>query len=117
MDAKPFKPELREAALQIYVALAAREVQVSPDGVSMTASAENLARLAFKLSSVFQQVQDDLNRENMPKNAGFVMSEKEVAAWSAGILILIMPRLLNFIVAIYLIAIGVIGLLGGVKLG
>jgi hypothetical protein len=35
----------------------------------------------------------------------------------AGILILVMPRLLNFIVAIYLIAIGVIGLLGGVKLG
>lgn len=28
----------------------------------------------------------------------------------AGILILIMPRLLNFIVAIYLIAIGVLGL-------
>lgn len=35
----------------------------------------------------------------------------------AGILILIMPKLLNYIVAIYLIAIGVIGLLGGVKLG
>ena len=34
----------------------------------------------------------------------------------AGILILVMPRLLNFIVAIYLIAIGVIGLLGGLKL-
>ncbi|HUP97698.1 MAG TPA: DUF3096 domain-containing protein [Usitatibacter sp.] len=33
----------------------------------------------------------------------------------AGILILVMPRLLNFIVAIYLIAIGVIGLLGNVK--
>jgi hypothetical protein len=30
----------------------------------------------------------------------------------AGILILIMPRLLNTIVAIYLIVIGVIGLLG-----
>jgi hypothetical protein len=28
----------------------------------------------------------------------------------AGILILVMPKLLNFIVAIYLIAIGVIGL-------
>jgi len=28
----------------------------------------------------------------------------------AGVLILIMPKLLNFIVAIYLIAIGVIGL-------
>lgn len=32
-----------------------------------------------------------------------------------GILILIFPRLLNFIVAIYLIIIGVIGLLGHFK--
>ena len=31
----------------------------------------------------------------------------------AGILILIIPRLLNYIVAIYLIAIGVIGIFGG----
>jgi hypothetical protein len=39
-----------------------------------------------------------------------------IIALIAGILILVMPRLLNFIVAIYLIAIGVIGLLGHVKL-
>jgi hypothetical protein len=31
----------------------------------------------------------------------------------AGILILIVPRLLNFIVAIYLILIGLVGLFGG----
>ena len=31
----------------------------------------------------------------------------------AGILILIVPRLLNFIVAIYLILIGLLGLFGG----
>jgi hypothetical protein len=31
----------------------------------------------------------------------------------AGILILVMPRLLNYIVAIYLIVIGVVGLMGG----
>ena len=30
----------------------------------------------------------------------------------AGILVLIMPRLLNYIVAIYLIVIGLVGLLG-----
>lgn len=30
----------------------------------------------------------------------------------AGILILVMPRLLNIIVAVYLIAVGIIGLLG-----
>ena len=31
----------------------------------------------------------------------------------AGILILVMPRMLNYIVAIYLIVIGLVGLLGG----
>ena len=34
----------------------------------------------------------------------------------AGILILIMPKLLNYIVALYLIIIGVIGLVGADKL-
>ena len=38
-----------------------------------------------------------------------------IIALVAGILILAMPRLLNFIVAIYLIAIGIIGLLGHVR--
>ena len=35
-----------------------------------------------------------------------------IVALIAGILILLMPRLLNFIVAIYLIIIGVLGLFG-----
>ena len=35
-----------------------------------------------------------------------------VAALIAGILILIMPRLLNYIIALYLIIIGLIGLFG-----
>ncbi len=36
-----------------------------------------------------------------------------IIALVAGILILIMPRLLNYIVAIYLILIGLLGLFGG----
>ena len=36
-----------------------------------------------------------------------------LAALIAGILILIIPRLLNYIVAIYLIVIGLVGLFGG----
>ena len=36
-----------------------------------------------------------------------------LVALIAGILILIMPRLLNYIVALYLIVIGLIGLFGG----
>ena len=39
-------------------------------------------------------------------------SLQPIIALIAGILILIMPRLLNFIVAIYLIIIGLMGLLG-----
>lgn len=35
-----------------------------------------------------------------------------IAALIAGILILVMPRLLNYIVAIYLIVIGLTGILG-----
>ena len=35
-----------------------------------------------------------------------------IASLVAGILILLMPKLLNFIVAIYLIIIGLVGLLG-----
>lgn len=35
-----------------------------------------------------------------------------ILALLAGILILVMPRLLNFIVATYLIVIGVVGILG-----
>jgi hypothetical protein len=38
-----------------------------------------------------------------------------LVALIAGILILVMPRLLNYIIAIYLIAIGVLGLLGNLK--
>ncbi len=36
-----------------------------------------------------------------------------LVALIAGILILVVPRLLNFIVAIYLIVIGLLGLFGG----
>lgn len=35
-----------------------------------------------------------------------------IAALVAGILILVMPRLLNYIVALYLIIIGILGLVG-----
>ncbi|MBB3770779.1 MULTISPECIES: DUF3096 domain-containing protein [Ancylobacter] len=46
-----------------------------------------------------------------------IVAIQPLVALIAGILILVMPRLLNFIVAIYLIFIGVTGLLGhGFKL-
>ncbi len=41
------------------------------------------------------------------------LSLAPLVALIAGILILVAPRLLNYIVAIYLIIIGIIGLFGG----
>lgn len=41
------------------------------------------------------------------------LSLAPLVALIAGILILVVPRLLNYIVAIYLIIIGLIGLFGG----
>ncbi|NBC46894.1 DUF3096 domain-containing protein [Halochromatium sp.] len=42
------------------------------------------------------------------------LSLQPILALVAGILILVQPRLLNYIVAIYLIVIGILGLVGGV---
>jgi hypothetical protein len=85
METQPFRLELREAALRIYVELVARNVQVTPERVAMGTSAENLARLAFKLSAAFEQVQDDLNAENVEttrRRESFTIGESDLAAWS-----------------------------------
>ncbi len=82
MDAKPFKLGLRDVASRIYVELAAQGVQISEDGVKMKASAENLARLSFKLAAAFESVQDELNAENLPRDPNFVMNEEAMAKWA-----------------------------------
>jgi hypothetical protein len=46
----------------------------------------------------------------------FVLGISPLLSLIAGILILVMPRLLNYIVALYLIIIGVIGIIGMDKL-
>jgi hypothetical protein len=48
-----------------------------------------------------------VRRVDMPFHPAF----QPVVALIAGILILIMPRLLNYVVAIYLIIIGILGLM------
>ena len=48
--------------------------------------------------------------ESPPMN--IALSIGPIASLIAGILILLVPRLLNYIVAIYLIVMGVIGLMG-----
>lgn len=82
-DTKPaFRLDSRELAAKIYADLVGRCVAVSENGVTMQASAENLAKLSFKLSAEFQRVEDALNAENMPKNQGFTVEASDIAAWS-----------------------------------
>jgi hypothetical protein len=84
MEKKPaaFRSDSRELATRIYVDLVGRSLAVSDKGVAMQASAENLAKLSFKLSAEFQRVEDELNAENMPKNQGFTVESSDIAAWS-----------------------------------
>jgi hypothetical protein len=53
---------------------------------------------------------EKLNNKGIPMN--ITLSLAPLVSLVAGILILVMPRLLNYIVAIYLIVIGLIGLFG-----
>jgi len=52
-------------------------------------------------------------KEKINMNMNMNVSLAPLVSLIAGILILVAPRLLNYIVAIYLILIGIIGLFGG----
>lgn len=49
-------------------------------------------------------------------NMNMTLSLAPLVSLLAGVLILIVPRLLNYIVAAYLIIVGLLGLFGGVHL-
>ena len=53
-----------------------------------------------------------LRRTHKGSHMSFSLSVGPVVALIAGILILIIPRLLNYIIALYLIILGVLGLMG-----
>lgn len=53
-----------------------------------------------------------IERKRMDNHMNITLGLAPLISLIAGILILVMPRLLNYIVAIYLIVIGLIGLFG-----
>jgi uncharacterized Tic20 family protein len=64
---------------------------------------------SFRSADAFQT-----DRGEAAMNFQLHLTFAPIVALIAGILILVMPRLLNYIVAIYLILIGLLGLLGRV---
>ena len=69
-----------------------------------------LAQQARELLSAKRKTARSINCEGIALNIS--VSLGPLAALIAGILILIVPRLLNYIVAIYLIIVGILGLVG-----
>jgi len=77
-----YKPKIRALAALIYVDLVGRSVTLSKNAVNMEASAENLAKLSFKLADAFQAIEDELNAEHLPKNPAFKLGIEDIASWS-----------------------------------
>ena len=77
-----YKPAVRELATRIYVQFLASHVDLGGGAVKMDVSADNLARLSFKLAEAFAGVEDELNAGNLPKNVGFKLDAADIAGWS-----------------------------------
>lgn len=77
-----YKPPVRELATRIYVQFLSGMVAFDAGAVKMAVSAESLAKLSFKLAESFQEVEDELNSGNLPKNVGFKLDATDIAGWS-----------------------------------
>ena len=77
-----FREETREVAMQIFVELVARNVVLAENNVKMAVSAENLAKLSYKLAAVFLAVHEELNRANMPTNPTYKLDSDDIASWT-----------------------------------
>jgi hypothetical protein len=77
-----YKPPVRELASRIYVQFVSEMTDFSGGSVKMEVSAENLAKLSFKLAEAFQDVEDELNAVNLPKNVGFKLDATDIAGWT-----------------------------------
>ena len=82
MDAKPYKPPVRELASRIYIELAVRCLTVQGKDAKMSARPEDLATLSFTLAEAFQTVEEALGAAAVPKKSGFTLEASDIAAWT-----------------------------------
>jgi hypothetical protein len=77
-----FRAETREVAMHIYVELVSRNTVVEGGAVKMAVSAENLAKLSYKLAQAFLTVHEELNATNMPTNPTYKLDADDIASWT-----------------------------------
>jgi hypothetical protein len=83
------------------------ETFLAPTGVGADSKRKIMWTIVYGCMDSQKRFFLPIRRVDMPFHPAF----QPIVALIAGILILIMPRLLNYVVAIYLIIIGVLGLL------
>src|SRR6476646_10258453 len=92
----------------------AQNPQRDREGAPVT---HEVLRIRRRIHQLFETQCDDTRDDVVNRRSTMVVSIHPaiapLVALIAGILILFMPRLLNYIVAFYLILIGVVGLIGG----
>jgi hypothetical protein len=76
------KPALVDLATKIFAELVVDAVEVTDNSVKMKTSAENLAKLSFKLAGAFVKVHHEIDAENLPKNQGFRVGVDDLAQWT-----------------------------------
>jgi hypothetical protein len=80
--AEPLKARTESAlAERIFIELVGRNVTIADGAVKMSGSAENYAKLSFKLAEVFLSTDLDARAAEMPKNPGYKLGSEDVAAW------------------------------------
>jgi hypothetical protein len=82
MLAEPLKPKVVEIATGIFTRMVGDAVSVTEKGVTMKTDAAALAKLSFKLAAIFQQVEDEINTDALPKNAGYKLDSADIASWT-----------------------------------
>ena len=73
---------LRDLAALIYADLVGKTIVVSESSVKMQASAENLAKLSFKLAAAFTEVEEAVANDNSPKKDAFTLDSAAIASWN-----------------------------------
>jgi hypothetical protein len=59
VEGKPSGNAAHDIAVKIYVELVARNTEITPESVKLTASAANIATLSIKLAEAFLQVEHE----------------------------------------------------------
>ena len=70
-----------DLAMRIYVELIGRNTQVTENGVTMSASAVNLAALSLKLAETFEKSAEEAEAAKAPVTT-YKLEGSDIAAWT-----------------------------------